>query len=69
MTDKTDSDRHRKEGGQQQGQQRRGQRAQDDRRHESGKAGGEPAQQDVHPDKRSHSMEREKADKGQGGPV
>lgn len=68
MTDKTDSDRHRKEGGQQQGQQRRGQRAQDDRRHESGKAGGEPARQDADPEKRSH-LEREKADKGRGGPV
>jgi hypothetical protein len=68
MTDQTDSDRQRKEGGPQQGQQRRGQRAQDDRRHESGKAGGEPASQDAHPEKRSH-LEREKAKEGQGGPA
>jgi hypothetical protein len=63
------SGEHRKEGGDLQGQQQRGQMSQDDRRQESGRTGGRPAQQDgAHSDRKSH-MEREKADKGKGSPA
>ena len=40
MTDKQGSGHHRKEGGHLQGQQRRGEMAQDDRRQESKRPGG-----------------------------
>ena len=68
MTDEQGADHHRKEGGQLQGQQRRGEMAQDDRRQESKRPGGEPPHQDAHPDKQSHT-EREEAGKRRGGPA
>jgi len=68
MADKQGSSHHRKQGGEQQGQQQRGRMSHGDRRNESGRTGGESPRQDEDPGRRSH-MEREKADKGQGGPA
>ena len=55
MKSKEGSARHTQEGGQLQGQQKRGQMAHDDRRHESGRAGGEMPMQDHAPDRTSHA--------------
>lgn len=70
MTEKKGSGHHHQQkGGQLQGQQKRGQMAQDDRRQESGRTGGTMPQQDSRQGRQSHEMERQKAEKGKGGPA
>jgi hypothetical protein len=66
MQNKQGSGKHEQKGGHQQGQQHRGQTAQDDRQREGGRAGGEAQRQQTG---KTGNLERDKAQKGKGSPA